>query len=211
MTDTSKGTLLPFFAKVVVFLAVLTFAWSKVSAWTSQPVAWLADVGLHAGVGDWVRSIHTAPGVMEVQTRLEVKVNGRLGDVMVEAEPAHFAYGLPVLWALLLAAAGGGAGGAAGAAQVKGLIKRMLLGMVLLWPFQAFSLCMDLIKKMAMAVPGGAGALRIDQWQLEGIALAYQAGTLMVPTLAPILIWLWLDRRFVRDQLMGRFIIARSA
>lgn len=77
----------------------------------------------------------------------------------------------------------------------------MVLGMVLLWPFQAFSLCMDLIKKMATVVPGGAGTLRIDQWQLEGIALAYQAGTLMVPTLVPILIWVWLDRRFVREHL----------
>ena len=56
-------------------------------------------------------------------------------------------------------------------------------------------------KKMATVLPGGAGSLRIDQWQLEGIALAYQAGTLMVPTLAPILIWVWLDRRFVREHL----------
>ena len=25
----------------------------------------------------------------------------------------------------------------------------------------------------------------------------YQAGSLVVPTLAPILVWLWLDRQFV--------------
>ena len=202
MTPRTKGSLLPFFAKVVVILAVLTFAWNKVSAWTSQPVAWLADAGLHVGVGDWVRSVHTAPGVIEVQTRLEVRVNGRIGEVMVDGDPAHFAYGLPVLWALLLAAASS-QGLLAGKAQGKALVQRMLLGMVMLWPFQAFSLCMDLIKKMATAVPGGAGALRIDHWQLEGIALAYQAGTLMVPTLAPILIWVWLDRRFVQEQLIG--------
>lgn len=77
----------------------------------------------------------------------------------------------------------------------------MVLGMMLLWPFQAFSLCMNLIKKMTTVVVGRAVTLRIDQWQLEGIALAYQAGTLMVPALAPILIWVWLDRRFVREHL----------
>lgn len=97
MTASAPARLLPFFAKVIVCLAVLTFGWSKVSAWTSQHVAWLADVGLYAGVGDWVRSVRTAPGVIEVLTRLEVKVNGHNGEVMVEAEPAHFAYGWPVL------------------------------------------------------------------------------------------------------------------
>ena len=78
----------------------------------------------------------------------------------------------------------------------------MLMGMVALWPAQVFSLYFDLVKKMAMAVPGGAGALRIDQWQLEGIALGYQLGTLMMPTVVPILLWLWLDRAFVRETLI---------
>lgn len=195
-----RGHLWPFFLMVVIWVLILTFAWSKVSGWTSQPVAWFTKVALHAGVGDWTRAVTTAPGVVEVQTRLEVKVNDQIGELIVEAEPGHFAYGLPVLWSLLLAAAG--CAGLRASVCVE-LFQRLALGMVLLWPFQVFSLYMDLVKKMATAVPGGAGALRIDQWQLEGIALGYQVGTLLMPTLAPILLWLWMDRRFVREQFFG--------
>ena len=42
-----------------------------------------------------------------------------------------------------------------------------------------------------------ARLLRIAQWQLEAIVYGYQVGSLVVPTLAPILVWLWLDRQFV--------------
>ncbi len=182
--------MLRFFAKVVAWLLVLTLAWSQFGKWTSQPVGWLTQAALHMGVGDWVRQVHMAPGVIEVQTRLEVAVNGQWGEVEVSGDPAHLSYGLPILWALLLASGGW--------RRWRG----MLMGMVALWPAQVFSLYFDLVKKMAMAVPGGAGALRIDQWQLEGIALGYQLGTLMMPTVVPILLWLWLDRAFVRETLI---------
>jgi hypothetical protein len=73
-------------------------------------------------------------------------------------------------------------------------VGKLLGGSLLLLPAQAFSLTLDLLKQMAIAMPGGAPALGIAQWQLEAIGLGYQLGALVVPTLVPVLLWLWLDQ-----------------
>ena len=37
---------------------------------------------------------------------------------------------------------------------------------------------------------------------MEIIVYGYQVGALVLPTLVPILLWLWLDSRFVNDVLV---------
>lgn len=41
-----------------------------------------------------------------------------------------------------------------------------------------------------------ASSLTRSQFRFS-VMYGYQAGSLVVPTLAPILVWLWLDRQFV--------------
>jgi hypothetical protein len=45
----------------------------------------------------------------------------------------------------------------------------------------------------------------VDPWQLEAIVYGYQVGVLVLPTLAPILVWLWLDQQFFRSFFMSRW------
>ena len=176
-------TLKAFLGRTVLLLVLLTGLWTQVSSWTSTPVAVLAQWALKTS--DWVVSVRTQPRLIEVQTQLAVPVRGGHGDILVDADPAHYAYGLPILWALLLAAGGWGCWAKA------------LGGWVLLLPFQAFSLSLDLLKQIALAMPGGTRALGIAQWQMEAIGLGYQLGALVLPTLVPMALWLWLDRAFV--------------
>ena len=177
-----------FFLLGLVWLVVLMAGWIVVSPWTSYPSAVLARIGLEAGAPYWVRSIHLSPSRMEVETLLEVVTQGPAGkmrgEIDVGAAPGHYAYGLPVFLALLLAARG------------RSLVRRALVGYLVLLPFQAFSLAFDLLKQMAMAAAGTPGALGVSQWQLEGIAYGYQFGALVLPTLAPVVVWLLLDREF---------------
>ncbi len=176
-------TLKAFLGRTVLLLVLLTGLWTQVSLWTSTPVAVLAQWALKTS--DWVVSVRTQPRLIEVQTQLAVPVRGGHGDILVDADPAHYAYGLPILWALLMAAGGWGCWAKA------------LGGWVLLLPFQAFSLSLDLLKQIALAMPGGARTLGIAQWQMEAIGLGYQLGALVLPTLVPMALWLWLDRAFV--------------
>ena len=181
-----------FFGRVVLILLVLTALWTQVSRWASIPVGVLAHVVLSHAAPDWVQSVHRSPGVIEVQTRLEVSVKGQRGDLVVDSQTARYGYGLPLLCALLLAAGG------------PGRSTRLLAGYVLLLPAQVFSLSMDLLRSMVAAMPGGARTLGIAQWQMESIVLGYQLGSLIVPTVVPIVLWLWLDRAFVANVLLQK-------
>lgn len=180
------ASLAAFFAWAVLWLVLLTVVWTRVSAWTSYPVATLTHIALGAGAKEWVRTVHKAPGRIEVDTRIVVPApNGQgRGELIVDSDPAHYTYGLPLFLALLLAS------------RAKRLLGRALAGYALLLPPQVFSLTLDLLKQMAMATPGGPTQLGIAQWQLEAIALGYQLGSLLLPTLAPVAFWLWFDRAF---------------
>ncbi|MFN4119781.1 exosortase H-associated membrane protein [Acidovorax sp.] len=175
------------------WIVVLTLAWSQVSAWTSYPVGVLSHIALEQGAPMWVRQVHLKPGAMEVDTAIEVPVaqaGGQRGEITIEASPGRYAYGLPIFLALLLAARG------------PGRMVRAVAGYVLLLPFQALSLTMYSLMQMLLAAQLNLRALRISQWQMEAIVYGYQVGALVLPTLVPILLWLWLDRRFVNDVLV---------
>ncbi|MFY3386034.1 exosortase H-associated membrane protein [Paracidovorax sp. MALMAid1276] len=175
------------------WIVALTFAWSQVSAWTSYPVGVLASAALEQGAPMWVREVHLRPGAMEVDTAIAVPVaqaGGQRGEITIEASPARYAYGLPIFLALLLAARG------------KGRLARAAAGYLLLLPFQALSLTMYSLMQMLLAAQLDLRLLRIAQWQMEAIVYGYQVGALVLPTLVPIVLWLWLDRRFVNDVLV---------
>ena len=175
------------------WIVVLTLAWSQVSAWTSYPVGVLSHIALEQGAPMWVRQVHLRPGAMEVDTAIEVPVaqaGGQRGEITIEASPGRYAYGLPIFLALLLAARG------------PGRVVRAVAGYVLLLPFQALSLTMYSLMQMLLAAQLNLRFLRIAQWQMEIIVYGYQVGALVLPTLVPILLWLWLDSRFVNDVLV---------
>ena len=180
-----------FVLSAFAWLIVLTLVWTKVSAWTSYPVGVLSNIVLEQGAPMWVRTVRLAPGNMEVDTSVSVTdATGRSGEITVDASPARYAYGLPIFLALLLAARG------------KGRAVRAAAGYLLLLPAQAYSLTTFLLMQLILGTQLDIRSLRISQWQMELLVYAYQVGSLVVPTLAPIVIWLWLDRKFVTNVVM---------
>jgi hypothetical protein len=186
-----------FALSALLWVLGLTLVWSLVAKWTSAPAAVLAEIALEQGAPGWVRAVHRKPGSIEAETRIEVLVpnsGGRRGAIVVEADPARYTYGLPILLGLLLAARG-----AKGPRRPARALARAVASYALLLPAQAFSLGACLLMEMVLAARGDLTALKAAGWQLEAIAYAFQLGTLVVPTLVPMLIWLWMDRRFVAD------------
>jgi hypothetical protein len=164
-----------------------------VAKWVSYPVAGLAHIALEFGAKDWVRRVDKAPGRFEVETRIAVPVPdvpGRRAELVVDADSAHHGYGLPLFVALLLASRG------------RQLVRRALAGYALLLIPQTFSLVFGVLKQIMANAAGGAAQLGIAQWQMEGIALGYQFGALLLPTLAPAALWLWFDRGFFAALIM---------
>ncbi len=175
----------------------ITLLWTKATPWLSYPVALLSHVALEQVAPMWVRTVHTRPGLIEVDTSVEIAVpeaGGRKAEITLDADPGRYAYGLPIFLALLLAAWG--------AARAPGRLWRAALGYLLLLPAQAFSLVMYLLMQLASAAQFDQRALRVDQWQVESIVFGYQVGVLVLPTLVPVLVWLLLDRKFFTDVIV---------
>lgn len=177
-----------FFATALVAFLVLTLLWMQVSAWTSWPAGKIAATTLEVAAPRWIRSAEIQPGRLYVETRIEVKIPGQsrekgIAELVTEVNPAHYAYGLPMFLALLIAS------------RSKRFFRNALIGYCLLQFTQAFSLVFGVLKQIVQ-LTGGAGELQVPQWQLEAIVLCYQFGALLLPALAPVLIWLWLEKSF---------------
>lgn len=181
-----KIFVLGLFAGVVL----LTLLWIRVSPWTSYPVGMVAGAVLEHTAPGWVRETRLRPGAFEVDTSVAVatpQTGNRLVEITVESDPGRYAYGLPIFLALLLAARG------------PGRTWRALAGFALLVPLQAFSLVMHLLMQVVLTAQLDVRVLKVAQWQLEALVYGYQVGVLVLPTLAPMVLWLWLDRQFVNE------------
>ena len=177
-----------FFVRAIVGFLLITALWTQVSAWISYPVAAITHIVLGNSATEWIRKIHKQPGQIELETRITVAVpessrQRGTAELVVDADPAHYAYGLPLFLALLLAS------------HSRHLIGRAIAGYLILLLPQAASLSFELLRQIMIA-GGSPENLGIAQWQMEGIALGYQVGALLLPTLAPVAVWLWLDREF---------------
>lgn len=193
LTVRRTSTLAVFVLSALGWMVALTLLWTQVSRWTSYPVGALAHIALEQGAPMWVRSVQHSPGAMEVETAIAVPVPeaaNRMAEITVDANPARYAYGLPIFIALLLAARG------------PGRLSKMLGGYALLLPVQAFSLTMYVLMQMVLYAQTSTRVLKAAQWQVEAIVYGYQVGSLVLPTLAPILLWLWLDRQFFTEVVL---------
>ena len=118
---------------------------------------------------------------------------GKVAAMVAEANPLLYTYGLPLFAALLLAS---------GDAR---RWRKLMLGAVALIPFQAWGICFDLLKQVAItAGPLVAAQAGFSPWQREIIALGYQLGWLILPTVAPIALWLALNRQLIPMLILDR-------
>jgi hypothetical protein len=75
---------------------------------------------------------------------------------------------------------------------------KLLLGTVALIPVQAWGLCFQWLKDVAIV--GGVQAAQYTHfkgWQLDAIAYGYQLGFLVLTPLTPMLLWLSMNRPFM--------------
>lgn len=182
-------TLFGFGARAAVLVALCALAWSFVAQWASYPAAVMAQWAVEAGAPMWIRSASIVEGQLEAQTTVQVMVpnsGGRRAEVIVDADPMRYAYGLPLLFGLLLASRLGG-------------VRRFFAAYALLLPAQAWSLTGSVLMQIVMATQGDRAALKISAWQLDAITYFYQLGALVVPTVAPVLLWIVLDRKFLAE------------
>ena len=190
----TNSRLARFLLTSVVALVVLIVPWYYLSPYIATPVVTAAGE-LMQFTFSWVKGYeqHGTVGTLVTSLHVFVPQNGRLeiADMTPEVNYRTYGYGLALLWALLIAS------------RAQRMAYKMALGTLILLPSQAISMCFRWLREALLT----AG---IDVWQQTGlprwvaevIAYGYQFGYLMLTPLVPVLLWLVLDRAFVRQLWM---------
>jgi hypothetical protein len=187
---------LPRFVLRVIAWLPLTFAvWYLAAPLLVWPVALLAEL-FTSSTFDWVKSVEQMGPLITFITSLKpaeaANPAGVKAVVSVESNVLLFSFGLPMLAALILAA------------REPHRVRMLLIGFVVLLPFQTFSVVADFLKNVAiLAPPAVSSQTGINAFEREVIAFCYQFGTLILPTVVPAIVWVLMHRRFL-EKLSGR-------
>ena len=130
-------------------------------------------------------------------TRLQVQqAPGQLGVLAIEVNPLIYSYGLALFLALMLAA--------------RARWWKLLAGVAILFPFQGWGIGFDFLAqvgaKMGPEVAAQAGLLGAR----EAIALAYQVGNLVFPSLVPVALFVAFSRPYIESLVPARTAAAAA-
>lgn len=125
-------------------------------------------------------------------TNLKVEAEpGRFGLLVPEVNPLLYTYGLAFFIALMLAA--------------NSQWWKIIAGAIALMPFQSWGIAFDLLVQVGIKLgPDVAAQAGISGWQLNAIALSYQIGNLIFPTLIPVILWTSFNRCFIESLLSSK-------
>jgi hypothetical protein len=190
-----SGSLPRFVLRVVAWLPLTFAVWYLAAPLLVWPVALLAELFTRSTFG-WVNSVEQMGPLITFITSLKpaegANPAGVKAVVSVESNVLLFSFGLPMLAALILAA------------REPHRVRMLLIGFVVLLPFQTFSVVADCLKNVAiLAPPAVSSQTGINAFQREVIAFCYQFGTLIMPTVVPAIVWVLMHRGFL-EELSGR-------
>ena len=178
-----------FLLLAIVWLALLLPLWYWAARWLAAPPIWLAGTLMQAFF-PWVDGYEQEGVKAVLHTLVQVRMQGPRGEVFGELAPEvnypTYGYGLVLLWAMLLAS------------RTERWWWKGLAGSVLLVPVQAWGICFQWLRDVVL-LSGASGAtyLQYPRWAAEAIAYGYQFGFLMLTPVAPIMLWLLFNKRFV--------------
>jgi hypothetical protein len=185
------GSLPRFVLRVVAWLPLAFAVWYLAAPLLVWPDALLAEFFTRSAF-DWVKGVEQTGPLITFITSLRPSLAPNLAGVKaivsVESNALLFSFGLPMLAALILAA------------REPNRVRMLLIGYAVLLPFQTFSIVADFLKNVAiLAEPAVAAQTNFSAWQREVIAFCYQFGTLIMPTVAPAIVWVLTHRRFLEE------------
>lgn len=164
--------------------------------------AWYFGARIHAAIAGGLARVLVAlfkPGIVSgveqpgvdlvFVTTLEVQpAPGQVALLLPEVNPLLYTFGLAFFVALMLAA--------------RAPWWKILAGAALLLPFQGWGIAFDFLAQVGVRLgPGIAAQAGLSGWRTEAIALGYQVGALILPSLMPVVLWALFNRPFIEGLL----------
>ena len=164
-----------------------TFAiWYFAAPILRWPAALLADWVMRIGFADLVRAVDQAGPGIAFTTTLKPGASVAGGIVTVEVNMLLYSFGLPLFAALTLAA------------REPHRLRTLVVGYAVLVPTITWGVCADFLKNVAITASAQVTSQTgFVAWQREAIAFAFQFGSLILPAVAPAIVWVLTHRAFL--------------
>ncbi len=181
--------------KTLLFLAVLWlplsfFVWFYFAQLFVFPISSMAMSVLQAWVPIVFTEVEQAGRLLTFVTTLPVMQDGRAGVALIEVDPMIYGYSIPVLVGLVMATPLRG----------RQRIWQIALGGFLLTLVQTFGTVFDVLKNVGLRMGEvGAKAIADAGISMDLIAFCYQFGYLVLPAIAPVILWVAFNQAFIRS------------
>jgi hypothetical protein len=182
---TATMSLRAFIARVLVLLPPSFAAWYLTAPFHAAIVGPLSLQFVEPWRVGMVTALERSGFMLSFVTSLETRsLTGEVGLLVAEVNPLVYTYGLALFIALMLG--------------TRARAWKILLGAAILLPFEAWGVAFDFLAQVGvLSGPDVAARAGLWGWQREAIAIGYQAGSLIFPSLVPVLLWAAFNRAFI--------------
>ncbi|MCU0833262.1 MAG: hypothetical protein MUC77_02320 [Chromatiaceae bacterium] len=175
---------------VFLWLPVCFALWFYASILFVAPIAASVELLLQTLLPGVIDEVHQRGNGLLVVTHVSVQqavgVNSRTGELVLELNPLKYGYGVPVFSALVLASP---------ASEARRL-GSWIIGVAVLFGIQAVGVATEAVKVLAFDTgPEARSALAFTRLGDDVLALVYQFAFLILPSISPIVLWIWQFRR----------------
>ena len=173
-----------FVLRVILWLPLCFAAWYFSSILWTLPVAQGSSLISAWLFPDLVEGLYQRGNLLQVVSAVAVPMPeqgpGAVGELVFTINPLSYGYSIPLYTALVLASP----------AEDATRALRWLLGTLLLFAFQLFGVLTNVLKILLLDLQAETAAvLSMPGWSHELLVIAYQFGYLILPPVAPIVLW----------------------
>jgi len=188
-----KKPLHRFIFGVVIWFPITFFIWYITANFHLAPIAWLSDQLFAWWMPEAVMWLKLDQHTLILASNFGANTAGQIvspptGDDVLgfHLNPLIYSYSLPLLYSLILAT------------PDKDKWLNLLWGTFLIIPTELFSMVFSILKTLTFDVGEAFQQQQnVSQLMVDSIAIAYQAGTLIIPMIAPLIIWVAMHRKFL--------------
>ena len=193
-----KKPLQRFILGVIIWFPITFFIWYITAGYHLAPIAWLSNQLFAAWMHDavmWIK-LQSDPiqgHILVLASNFGQNSSGQITSpptgmdaLGFHLNPLIYSYSLPLLYSLILAS------------PEKEKWLKMIWATFLIIPTELFSMVFSILKTLTFDV-----GIAFQQQQglepitIDAIAIGYQAGTLIIPMVAPLIIWVAMHRKFL--------------
>lgn len=186
-------------AALAWLLAAAGLGFWLAEAW-AVPVRALSEWGLGIGLPGLVAGVERQGALLEIVTRVAPAASPA-ATLTFGVNPLAYGYGIPLYAALVLAMPGAPGPKAA----------RLAAGLALLLPAQALGVCLEVGKVLAFDLASETRRIWTPSTQgRELVGLGYQFGVLILPGLAPVVLWMGMHAKSVARLAPGFRAVLRE-